>query len=291
MASTDQGPQIRAPESFDQPTHIPFAQTTRIIWGDEISGKVHDSFYFATDKLNQLVYGLAPGDVFRHSDRFPTMFSMDTVYCVLSGTLLVNNPGTGEVQRVKPGEVGLIHRNNWNYGFSYGADPLRVLEFYVPPHSESSSVPEPELPDPKYVQDQWLGRWPDSQLAAEENSNIKVVRDADILWRLEGKQKNQVLVGVLVSTDHITVGRIELLPGRETDIRSHGGDLGLYLIEGELHVRFPDIEVDERGQTPWFDVKPADGVYLPPGTRHQYYNPSDQPCSFIFGVAPRYLDN
>ena len=39
MASTDQGPQIKAPESFDQPTHIPFAQTTRIIWGDETSGK------------------------------------------------------------------------------------------------------------------------------------------------------------------------------------------------------------------------------------------------------------
>ena len=33
MASANQGPQIRAPESFDQPTHIPFAQTTRIILG------------------------------------------------------------------------------------------------------------------------------------------------------------------------------------------------------------------------------------------------------------------
>ncbi|MDA2925620.1 cupin domain-containing protein [Acidobacteria bacterium AH-259-G07] len=275
-------------QHYDQPTHIPFQETTRVLWGDETSGKVHDSFYFMSDNIYQLIYGMAPGEVFRHSDRFPTLFATDAVYYVLSGTLLLNNPETGEVQRVNQGEAGFLRRNKWNYGFSYGAEPLRVLEFYIPPRSEPSPAEKPELSSPKYTQDQWIGRWPDSQQEAHRNFSTKVVRESDILWRLEGG-KNQVLVGILVSTDHVTVGRIKLLPGRETDIRTHGGDAGLYLLEGALHVRLPEDKVDERGQTRWFDVKPGDGVYLPAGTRHQYYNPSDRPCTLIFGVSPRYL--
>jgi uncharacterized RmlC-like cupin family protein len=97
------------------------------------------------------------------------------------------------------------------------------------------------------------------------------------------------LVGIMASTDLITFGKIVLQPKQETEVRIHGGDLGLYLQEGELHVRLPGQTLDSRGQTRWFDVKAGDGVYLPEGTPHQYYNPSDRMTTLIFGVAPTYL--
>ena len=65
----------------------------------------------------------------------------------------------------------------------------------------------------------------------------------------------------------------------------HGGDESLYLLEGCLNIRTPENE----GQR-WFELKPKDGFYLPQGTPHQYYNMSDQPVSFIFGVAPDYMN-
>ena len=142
--------------------------------------------------------------------------------------------------------------------------------------------------NPSNVQDQWLGRWPVALDEARRSAALKVVRESDILWRLEG-EKQPVLVGIMASTDLITFGKIVLQPKQETEVRIHGGDAGLYLQEGELHVRLPGQKLDSRGQTRWFDVKAGDGVYLPEGTPHQYYNPSDRMTTVIFGVAPAYL--
>ncbi len=127
-----------------------------------------------------------------------------------------------------------------------------------------------------------MGRWPMSQSEAEQNFTMKVLRDADVLWRLEG-QEQQILVGILASTEHLTVGKVHLLPGQHTDVQSHGGDEGLYLLEGKLNVRVP-----ENGEQRWFELKPGDGFYIPEGTPHQYYNISNQPTVHLFGVAPSY---
>src|SRR5262249_54086972 len=117
----------------------------------------------------------------------------------------------------------------------------------------------------------------------------RVVRDSDILWRLEG-EKNQILVGIMASTDQITFGKIILQPGQESEVRIHGGDLGMYLQQGDVHVRFPKATLDQRGQARWFDVKQEDGVYVPEGTPYRYYNPSgNRVATLIFGVAPSYL--
>ncbi len=276
---------------LDGPAHIPFDATTRILWGDEISGKVHDSRYGGSQKIMWQIFGMGPGEVFRHSDRFTTLFKVDGIYYVLSGTLVLSNPGTGEVCRVKPGELGFLTRNSWNHGFNYGTEPLRVLEYLprIPAGpGENPSLGQGKLPQSKYAQDQWLGQWPAGVDQAKRNTAHRVVRESDILWRLEG-ERQQVLVGIMASTDQITFGKIVLQPKQETEVRIHGGDEGLYLQEGELHVRLPRQTLDSRGQTRWFDVKAGDGVYLPEGTPHQYYNPSDRMATVIFGVAPSYL--
>jgi quercetin dioxygenase-like cupin family protein len=118
---------------------------------------------------------------------------------------------------------------------------------------------------------------------AARGFSMQMVRDADILWRLEGRER-QAPVGILASTEHLTVGKVYLLPGQQTDVQTHGGDEGLYLLEGTLHVRLPAHQGAR-----WCELNPGDGFYIPQGEPHQYYNVSDRPVSLLFGVAPAYL--
>jgi quercetin dioxygenase-like cupin family protein len=109
---------------------------------------------------------------------------------------------------------------------------------------------------------------------------MQVLREADILWRLDGAEQ-PVLTGILASTEFLTVGRVDLRPGQRTEVQSHAGEEGLYLLEGGLNVR----TFGEEGAR-WFELKPGDGFYLPEGVPHQYYNITEKPVKFLFGVAP-----
>ena len=277
-----------------EPVHVPFEETTRILWGDETSGKVHDSRFYGGNRIMFQIFGMEPWQVFRHSDRFTTLFIVDGIYYVLSGTLFVNNPETGEVIRIQAGELGFLPRNKWNHGFAYSDEEVRVLEFLprrttpTQPQPFSGSQDRPTLSPPKYAQDKWIGNWPAGIDEARRESTHRLVRDSDILWRLEGENV-QVLVGIMASTDQITMGKIILQPGQETDIRTHGGDEGIYVETGRVHVRFPNQLLDERGSIRFFDVKQGEGIFLPEGTPHRYYNQTKEATTLIFGVAPHYL--
>jgi quercetin dioxygenase-like cupin family protein len=111
---------------------------------------------------------------------------------------------------------------------------------------------------------------------------MRVIRKADYLWRLEGEEQ-QVMVGILASTEHLTVGRIDLLPARKSDTHDHQGDESVYVIDGTLHIYLPGNE-DQR----WFELKPGDGFYLPEGTPHQYHNITDRTVEMFFAVSPSY---
>lgn len=272
--------------TFPGPAHIPYEAAMRHLWGDEISGEVADWIYVSSDMIHQLVFGLQPGAAFRHSDAYRTIFAADEIFYVLSGILVLNNPETGEVHRVLPGEAVFFRRDTWHYGFSYGTEPLRVLEIFAPPPSQGTSGSyartRPNLEHPRYRQEQWFGQWPMRQADARRGFTMQVLREPDVLWHLEGEGR-QVLVGILASTEHLTVGKMHLLPGQHTQPHAHGGDESLYLLEGTLNVRLPEND----GQR-WFELKPGDGFYFPKGTPHQYYNIADRPASMIFGVAPAY---
>lgn len=273
--------------TFSGPAHIPYDTVTRHLWGDEVAGEVADWIYVSSDKIHQLVFGLLPGQAFRHSDEFRTIFAADEIFYVLSGTMVLCNPETGEVHRLLPGEAAFFRRDTWHHAFNYSREPLRVLELFAPPPSQGTSGAyartKPNLLNSNYTQDQWLGHWPMAQAEIQHNFTIKILREADLMWRMEGKQK-EVLVGLLAATEHLTVGKIYLLPGQQSDIELHAGDESLYLLEGTLNIRLPEND----GQR-WFELKPKDGFYIPEGVPHQYYNISDQPVSLIFGVAPNYL--
>jgi quercetin dioxygenase-like cupin family protein len=77
---------------------------------------------------------------------------------------------------------------------------------------------------------------------------------------------------------------IELLPGQKSEPQQHGGDEGLYVVQGTLNVRLPGFNGPS-----WFELRPGDGFFIPEGTPHQYYNITDETTRVVFGVAPNYL--
>jgi mannose-6-phosphate isomerase-like protein (cupin superfamily) len=273
--------------TFSEPTHIPYEQVTRHLWGDPEAGEVADWIYVSSERIHQLVFGLGPGGAFRHSDSFRTIFAADEVLYVLSGTMVLANPERGEVHRVRPGEAVFFRRDTWHHAFNYSAEPLRILEFFAPPPSQGTSgsyaQTKPNLETSRYTQDPWLGQWPMARAEIEQSFTMRPVGEQDLLWRLEGNDR-PVLVGLLAATEHLTVGKIFLQPGQHTDIQCHDGDESLYLLEGTLNMHLPE----KAGQR-WFELKPQDGFYIPQGAPHQYYNMTDKPVTLIFGVAPNYL--
>ena len=118
---------------------------------------------------------------------------------------------------------------------------------------------------------------------AQEEFTIRVAGDKDALLRVESLA-DRISTRILVSTEHLTVGKLRLLPGQHGTVHSHGGDEGLYVRQGEIILRFPEADAQN-----WFELKQADGFYVPEGLAHQYVNLADEPAELIFGVAPNYL--
>lgn len=273
--------------TFDRPTHIPYDQVTRHLWGDPVAGQVADWIYVSSDKIHQLLFGLPPGGAFRHSEEYRTIFAADEVFYVLSGVLLLSNPETGEVHRLKPGEAAFFRRDTWHHAFNHSAEPVKVLELFAPPPSKGTSGAYartlPNLVNCKYTRTEFLGHWPMKQDEAVKTQSIHILREENLLWSLEGCEQ-QMLVGLYAATEHLTVGQAQLLPGKPSDLQTHPGDESLYLLEGTLNIHIPDND----GQR-WFEVNPHDGFYIPEGVPHAYYNYSGAPVKFLFGVAPGYL--
>jgi quercetin dioxygenase-like cupin family protein len=273
--------------TFAEPTHIPYRSVTRHLWGDEDAGRVSDWIYVSSTDIHQLVFGLPPGGRFGHSDSFRTVFAADEVLYVLSGVMVISNPETGEVHRVDPGEAAFFRRDTWHHVVNHSTEQLKVLEFFAPPPSQGTSGSyartRPLLAEPPAIRDDLLGGWPARTAEVRAAETIRRVGRGDRLWRLEGPDR-QLLVGLIASTEHLTVGVAEVLPGVRGGVDRHAGEEALYVTSGRLNVHLPEA----KGAS-WFELEPGDGFYLPADTPHQYYNWSAEPAEFVFGVAPRYL--
>ena len=145
-----------------------------------------------------------------------------------------------------------------------------MLEFFAPPPSQGTSgayaraQPYLDLAESRYSRDGWLGRWPEAAAEEAASRTIHPIRAGDVLWRLQGQQR-PLLVGLLVSTEHLTVGKIDLLPGQRSEAECHSGDEAIYVLSGTVHVR----PLGESGPG-WLELSERDGCYLPAGTPHQY---------------------
>jgi mannose-6-phosphate isomerase-like protein (cupin superfamily) len=274
-----------------EPGAIPAADAVLKLWGDDESGRVNDEIFVSNEKIQQMRFTMPPGARFGHSESFRTNMGADEVYHVRRGTLALANPETGEVHVIEAGEAVAFGRDTWHHGFSRGDEALEVLQYFAPPPATGSSQPyaktRPYLTQATYVQDQWIGRWPEAAGEAAEGHTMRVLRARDVLWRIEGDE-HPILVGVWRSTDELTSGRVELRGGQRSDTRVHGGDLAGYVVEGRLNLFLPDLETPGPGNG-WFQMGPGDGFFVPAGVPYRVHDMTEKPVRYLFGVAPRYL--
>ena len=281
--SSEQGAYRASPRpTFERPTHITRQSAVRHVWGDPESGEVADWIYVSSDLIHALVFGLEPHGSFTHSPDHRTVFGADELLYVLEGVMAIANPETGEVHRVEAGESVFFRRDTWHHAFAHGDGPLRVLELFAPPPSAGTSGAyartRPYLEDSRYARDDLLGRLAP---ASPEPQTLRRLDSRDIAWRRD----LGVLVGLYASTEHLTVGVVEVDPGQAGALHAHGGDEILYVTEGQLIVRA--WQADEVSV---FEVGPHDACYLPIGSRHEYRNFGGTTARAIFGVAPTYLE-
>jgi quercetin dioxygenase-like cupin family protein len=262
--------------SFDAPTAIRAADAVRHTWGDEDAGFVEDWIYVSSQLIHVIVFGLPPGGAFRHSESFRTVFAADELLYVLQGTLVLANPETGEVERAEPGESVFFRRDTWHHGFSYGDEPLRVLELFAPPPATGTSgayaLTQPYLEESLYARDDVLGSLADDRPATR---SLHVLRRADSVWRHD----LDVLVGLLASTEHLTVGTMTIRAGHESREERHDGEELVYVVRGRLRVEAGGVDAT---------LGPGDAFFVPQGTVHRYRAAAEGVVEAVFGVAPRY---
>jgi quercetin dioxygenase-like cupin family protein len=261
--------------AFDAPTLIRAEDAVRHVWGDEESGRVRDWIYVSSQRIHAIVFGLAPGEAFRHSESFRTVFAADELLHVLEGTLVLANPATGEVVRAEQGESVFFRRDTWHHGFSYGRDELRVLELFAPPPATGASGAyartRPYLAESTYADDRLLG----GSVGAAETPSLRLLHPHEVTWRLD----RDVLVGLLVSTEHLTAGTMRVLPGGGSVEESHAGDELCYVTSGSLRIAAGGVDAT---------LAPGDGFYVPAGVPHRYFAAGAEIAEAIFGVAPDY---
>ena len=261
--------------AFDAPTAIREGDAVHHVWGDEEAGFVEDQIYVSSQLIHAIVFALPPGGAFRHSESFRTVFAADELLHVLQGTLVLANPETGEVVRAEPGESVFFRRDTWHHGFSYGDEPLRVLEFFAPPPATGTSGAyartRPYLEQSRYAVDGVVGALGDTRPGP---GTLHVLRRPDAVWQLD----RGVLVGLLVSTEHLTVGTLTVAAGQTSLEESHDGEELVYVTRGALRVEAGGVEAT---------LSPGDAFVVPAGTPHRYAA-DGAVAEAVFGVAPRY---
>ena len=262
--------------SFEAATAIRAADAVRHTWGDEEAGFVADWIYVSSQAIHAIVFGLEPGGAFRHSKSFRTVFAADEVLYVLQGTLVLANPETGEVVRAEPGESVFFRRDTWHHGFSYGDEPLRVLELFAPPPATGTSGAyartRPYLDESVYAVEGVVGNLAG---ARPEDGSLRVLRREDSVWRLD----RDVLVGLLISTEHLTGGTVTVPAGRTSLEESHDGEELVYVTRGELRVEAAGVEAT---------LTPGDAFFVPSATPHRYAATEAGVAEAVFGVAPSF---
>ena len=91
-----------------------------------------------------------------------------------------------------------------------------------------------------------------------------------------------MLVGLLVSTEHLTVGTVTVPRATRASTESHDGEEILYATRGALRVEAGGVEAT---------LAPGDGFLIPAGTPHSYAADGEQVAEAIFGVAPTYASS
>jgi len=112
------------------------------------------------------------------------------------------------------------------------------------------------------------------------NSKGKVAHYTDIEAKEFGPTAPGASIRVLIDDEHdgapVTKLRmIEIAAGGASPDHAHPYEHENFVVEGKGRVKINDE---------WFDLKPGDVVFVPPGVQHQYRNAGDKTFKFLCGI-------
>ena len=277
-------PTPRTPRiSYTRATVIRAGAAVRHRWGDQSAGYVEDEVFISSRLLHSIIFTLEPGARFVHSRENPTIFRADIVYVVLEGTLLLMDPEHGQVVEALPGEAIFFRRDTWHNGVNRGLAPARTLEFFAPPPATGASSAyakqQPYLETITYANDTALGHWPEARSAFDASAALRLIRRSDQHLRLEG----DLLLGLIASTEHLTVVQGDLPAGGQSERRVYGGDAALIVTDGAL---VASIEAADQSES--LALESGDALLLPQDHALRLDNAGDSGVTFLLGVAPSY---
>ena len=286
---------VQAPKNVpmfaEAPMRVAYTETRRFLWGDDESGEVNDIIYGRGKTISCLIFTLAPGRNFRSSRTWKAQFDQDRFYYVLEGELTIQDPETGDVAVAGPGEAVFWRGRKWHFGFNFGTAEAVVLDWYAP-QERPPDVPEVVFAETKsdlgvvvHARSDLIGHWP-AALPSERDRRLRegavvTLSEKDALCVLQG-ESCQVREALYVSTDRLTVGALTLPASFRGDIVVHDkGDKVILCERGRVNIHLPE-------SFDWYELGERDCLYLPRGTRHQFWNYTEKAARAIFHVVPDY---
>ena len=206
--------------TYDAPTLVRRSDIKHHIWGDKQSGLVGDWLYASTDKVHVLEFGLAARMLVQTFAGVSNRVCRGRSALRIEGAMLACNPQTGEVVECLAGESLFFRKDTWHHIRAQGAEPLRVLEFFAPPPSQGTSgayaMKQNYLETPVYRRNELLGNY----LGAATPQTLHRIGTRERSLRLEG----EIVVGLIVSTEYLTVAELQVPAGAAGEKTAHGGD-------------------------------------------------------------------
>ena len=68
---------------FDKPTLVRRSEASRFLWGDDDSHYVPDLVYGRGERIGGMIFKLTPGEYFRSSNAWRTVYDQDRYYYVV----------------------------------------------------------------------------------------------------------------------------------------------------------------------------------------------------------------
>jgi quercetin dioxygenase-like cupin family protein len=269
--------------SYDRATLIKAHETPRFLWGDEKARYVSDWIYGSSPKIHMMSFEMSVGARFGNSPDFKTYYNCAETYHCLKGEFTFHCPETGEVHVLRKGDTLYFPPNTWHWGYNFGSETSHILECLTPrtlEAVEAYAAKQPWLDNIKLGPRAALGKFPPVKMAAA-GQRATLVRPGEYVYEIVGETR-PMRVGLVCSTEKLTVGIIDLHAGQECEWISHKGDKVIYSLEGRSNIYLPDESPN------WWELNPGDAAFIPGGVRHAFFNTSDGTSKVIFGVAPDY---
>ena len=225
--------------SFDAPTAIRASDAVRHTWGDEEAGFVEDWIYVSSELIHAIVFGLPPGGSVPPLGELQDRVRRRRAAPRPAGDARAREPGDRRGRPRRPGRERLLPARHLAPRLLLRRRPAaraRVLRA-APGHGDVGRVRADEaVPRAERLRrDGVVGKLAE---ATPGPASMRVLRRADSVWRLD----RDVLVGLLVSTEHLTVGTVTVPAGHTSLVEAHDGEELLYATRGELRVEAGGVE-------------------------------------------------